>query len=608
MNKKAIQKKLTKNKSASVKNPEPINKFLLLWLLLLLAITGLCLSPMLNNTFTNWDDHLYVIKNALLLGPDWKGIFSQPVVSNYHPLTILSLAFNYQISNLFPFSYYLLNLLLHLANTAFVFYFVWNISGKKIWAAVFTALIFGIHPMHVESVAWISERKDVLYTFFFIGSLILYWKFIQSEKKLNYFLSFLLFIFSLLSKPAAIVLPLVLLLLDYWKGRTFSKKILIEKIPFILASVLFAAVTLEIQSHKSIASLDMHPIGSRFFFACYVVMIYFTRFVFPYPLSAFHPYPSHDNLGLAIYLSPLFIVALAFLLWHLRNNKLVVFSILFFIINLLLVLQIIAIGNTIVSERYTYVPYIGLAFLLGMKLNESGNKKAVGWAMFILITFVYGTITYQRTKVWKDSETLWTDVIKTYPNSPVPRTNRSNIYSIRLQDPAYQSDIAELSQKILDDCNVAIKNDPKHVRGYEDRGIIYLSKKLYKEALDEGDIIIKLNPGNKAGYSIRGTAYMFLNEPEKAIADYTKGIELYPDNDFFYGNRGTILFNKFQKYSEARADFDKAIRLNPNGNYYLNRSNCNYMLGDTVKAKEDLLLASKMGLQVPEAFKKRLNL
>ncbi|MBK5284260.1 MAG: glycosyltransferase family 39 protein [Bacteroidia bacterium] len=566
------------------------------------------MSPMLNNTFTNWDDQLYVINNKLLQEPDWKGIFSRPVVSNYHPLTILSLAFNYQISKLSPDSYYLFNLLLHLANTALVFYFIWNISGKKIWAAVLTALLFGIHPMHVESVAWVSERKDVLYTFFFIGALIMYWQFIQSEKKINYFLCFLLFALSLLSKPAAIVLPLVLLLLDYWKGRAFNKKILIEKIPFFLASVLFAAITLQIQSHKSIASLDMHPLGSRLFFACYVVMIYFTRFLFPYPLSTFHPYPSHDNLGLAVYLSPLFIAVLVFSLLYLRKNKLVVFSILFFVTNLLLVLQIIAIGNTIVSERYTYVPYIGLAFLSGMLLNESRNKKALGWVVFILITFVYGTITFQRTKVWKDSETLWTDVIKTYPNSPVPRTNRSNVYSIRMQDPAYKTEVAELAQKVLDDCNIALKNDPKHVRGYEDRGIIYLSKKLYKEALEDGDLILKLDPRNKAGYSIRGTAYMFLNEPEKAIADYTMGIELYPENDFYYGNRGTILFNRFQKYTEARTDFDKAISLKPDGNYYLNRSNCNFMLGDTVKAKNDLQSALQMGLQVPEAFKKRLNM
>ena len=308
-----------------------------IWMLFIAGITALVFSPMLGNGFTNWDDEGYILANGLLRGPDWKGIFTQQVVGNYHPLTILSLALNYALTELNPFSYVLFNLLLHVTNTLLVFYFIWILSEKKTWIAVFTALLFGLHPMHVESVAWISERKDVLYTLFFLLSLIQYWRYLNAGKILNYWLSFIFFILSIVSKPAAIVLPLVLFLLDYWKGRSFNRtafresrlwrKVIIEKIPFFIVSVAFAVITLKIQSQTAVAGLDVYPLWMRLFFAFYVVMIYCFRFFIPYPLAAFHPYPDPENLSPAILLSPLFGIALVIFLWKQRKNKLYCFSI-----------------------------------------------------------------------------------------------------------------------------------------------------------------------------------------------------------------------------------------------------------------------------------------
>ena len=222
---------------AVVKKPGTGSKQSLLpWLLAALGVTAICLFPMLQNEFTNWDDQYYVLNNRLLKGPDWQGIFTEPVVSNYHPVTMLSLALNYSISQLDPFSYLLFNYLLHLLNTALVFYFIYKISGAKIEVAFLTALIFGIHPLHVESVAWIAERKDVLYTVFFLLSLLQYWRFLETEKRRALWISLVFFILSLLSKPAATILPLVLILLDYWKGRPINRRSLVEKIPFFSSS------------------------------------------------------------------------------------------------------------------------------------------------------------------------------------------------------------------------------------------------------------------------------------------------------------------------------------------------------------------------------------
>src|SRR5215204_4833329 len=177
------------------------------WLIPVLVVTGFSFLPMLMNGFTNWDDDIYITRNPLLKGPDLNAIFTEASASNYHPLTMLSLAFNYSISGTDPFSYHFVNWLLHILNTALVFLFVYTISAKKIYVAAFASLIFGVHPMHVESVAWVSERKDVLYTFFFLLALLQYWRFLETGKRTNIIFCFVFFILSLLSKPAAVIFP-----------------------------------------------------------------------------------------------------------------------------------------------------------------------------------------------------------------------------------------------------------------------------------------------------------------------------------------------------------------------------------------------------------------
>jgi protein O-mannosyl-transferase len=579
------------------------------WMLLLTGITMISFFPMLNNQFTNWDDGYYVVQNPLLQGPDWNGIFTQQVNDNYHPLTIISYALNFQFSGLSPFSYFLLNLLLHITNTLLVFYFTWLISGKKPWVGFFTALIFAIHPMHVESVAWISERKDVLYSLFFLLSLIQYWKYLTTDKKSKYWICLLFFCLSLLSKPAAIILPFILLLLDYWKGRRYEKKIFTEKIPFFLLSILFAVITWQIQSDHSIISSEVFSLGQRLMFACYGLMIYLIRFFFPQPLSAFHPFPSPDKVDWQIMIAPLVVLALAALVLFYRKNKLIVFSLLFFVINLLLVLQIVSIGNTIVAERYTYVPYIGLAFLLSMWLHDllKGSAKLFLWVLPSLVLVAFGVVTFQRSKVWHDSLSLWNDVIEKYPATPVPRTNRANYFYTLATDSSHAGEAAQLFQQALDDCNVAIKTEPRHKKAYELRGLIFQSQNRNEEALADGQMLIKLAPQERRGYSISSTANMRLNKLDEALADLDMCIQLKPDDDMALNNRATILYNR-RKFSEARDDYSKAININPKGVYYLNRSNCYFELGDMLKARADAQVAMQKGMQIDDNYRRSLNL
>ena len=584
------------------------NEPFLLWLLLIAGITAVCLWPMLKNEFTNWDDEFYVINNPLLRGPDWKRIFSEQVLGNYHPLTILSYAFNFAISGLDPFSYLLVNYLFHIVNSLLVFYFIWNISGKNKVIAAFVALVFGIHPMHVESVAWVAERKDVLYTFFFLLSWIQYWIFLTNAKKKNLAFCFLFFVLSLLSKPAAIVLPFVLFLLDYWYGQSLKKNI-VFKIPFFTLSIIFGIITVSIQSSSAMAGLSIFSVTDRFFFACYVLMTYFVRFFVPYPLSAFHPFPITSFAGWPIYLSPLFVVALLVALWFLRKNKIVVFGIFFYVINLLLVLQIISIGLTIVSERYTYVPYIGLAFMLAMlasRIKFIPQKASMAIGAVLIIAF--GVITFQRTKVWKNSGTLWTDALKTYPRAPYARTNRANYLSKLALRPDQKPFADSIYKVAFEDCAVALSVRPNHAPAFEYRGLMYSDRQQFKEAFADANELIRLKPDYRMGYDLRATCYYKMNEPAKALIDYSKCIEIKPDDHRSYNNRGSIYMNSFQKYNEALNEFNTAINLNPQASYFLNRSICYYKLGNMQKAKEDALMASKGGALIPDNYKTLLQL
>ncbi|HJS53962.1 MAG TPA: hypothetical protein VJ765_05440, partial [Chitinophagaceae bacterium] len=581
-----------------------------LWLFGVLALTGLCLIPMLNNGFTNWDDDVYVTSNSIIKAPDWEAIFTRPFAHNYHPLTMLTLAFNYAISGVDPFSYHFVNWLLHILNTSLVFLFIYKISGRKIFVAAFASLIFGIHPMHIESVAWVSERKDVLYAFFFLLAMLQYWRCLETGKRSNLFSCFLLFVLSLFSKPAAIILPVVLYLLDYWHGRAFNWKVVMEKIPFFILSIVFGIITVKVQTADAIASFDMYPLWIRFFFACYTTMTYSVRFFVPYPLSAFHPYPPVNDPGLLVLLAPIFMIALLILLWLKRKIMLIVFSVLFFIVNLLLVLQVVSIGLTIVSERYTYIPYIGLSFLIGMWLNEylGSSSKRLITAVPGIIAIIFGFISFQRAKVWKDGDTLWSDVIKHYPDAATPHSNRADYLRKMAGKPEYKQIRNELLQRALADCNLAIKLKPNHSKAYQNRQNIYLLLGKDSLALADADKLLKLEPSNSQAFYTKGFAYMRFNRGDSSLLYFNKSIQIDPNADWVLNSRGILLFNIFKRYNEALADFTRAIEINPSGEYFYNRSNCHFKMGDLAKAKSDAIMALQKGFTIPDFYKSSLQI
>jgi tetratricopeptide (TPR) repeat protein len=317
-----------------------------------------------------------------------------------------------------------------------------------------------------------------------------------------------------------------------------------------------------------------------------------------------------DALGLPVLLSPVFIIALLFLLWLKRKDKLVVFSLLFFIVNLLLVMQFISIGLTIVSERYTYVPYIGLSFLVGMWLNKylESNSSSVIRAIPFVIAIIFGFISFQRTKVWKDGDTLWSDVVKHYPDAATPRSNHADYLRKMAGLPAYKTQKDELLRRALEESSIAIKLKPTHIKAYVNRQNIYLVLGKDSLAMADAETLLKLEPSNSQAFYTKGFAYMRFDREDSSLFWFNKSIEADPNADFVLNSRGTLLFNKFKRYSEALADFTRAIELNPQGEYFYNRSNCYFRMGDIVKAKSDAVIALQKGYIIPDAYKNSLQL
>ncbi|MCX6272135.1 MAG: hypothetical protein NTU44_13135, partial [Bacteroidetes bacterium] len=435
-------------------------------LVLALIATLFCYSSSFSFKYTNWDDPMYIHGNTViheLTTANVKEMFTSDAVLNYHPLTQLSLALDYHRARDLevekekdPAPFHQTNILIHLLNVILVFFFIYLLSDKRLLVAFLVSFLFGIHPMHVESVSWISERKDGLYTFFFLLCLITWLYYIKKKTIRLYLASFLLFLLALLSKPAAVPTGIVLLLLDYYRQRfNFSLvkpsgwknlvrgdglKAMLEKIPFIIAGIILIYITFEIQKKTAIAEFHAFTLTQRLMFSTYGFCMYLIKLFVPVGLSAYYPYPALSGGGYLpgfFYISVFIAMAvLALCFWPGKEKRLISFGLMFYLVMLILVLQFISVGGTIMSDRYTYVPYIGIFFILAMVISrffESGRRGLKYWrypvAFSLAIYLMALTVTaQQRTLVWKNSETLWNDVISKYTNIVAAYKNRAIHY------------------------------------------------------------------------------------------------------------------------------------------------------------------------------------
>jgi tetratricopeptide (TPR) repeat protein len=643
---KPTSKKIpVKSPAAGKKKAEPQKSGNIFPVILLLIITFFCYSNSLNNEFTNWDDPGYVLDNTLIKKLDaqhLKDIFITPVMGNYHPLAVLSLALDYKFYRLEPFGYHLTNLILHLLNTILVYFFFRMLSGRMLVGFI-TAILFGVHAMHVESVSWVAERKDVLYVLFYFASLCSY-LLIQKQparKTLYYSLTLFFFLLSLLSKAQAVTLPVVLILIDYFKGSKLTGKTLINKIPFFLISIFSGVMAIIAQKESgAIADIPIFPFYQRIFFAAYSFLAYVYKLILPVNLSAYYPYPdSTSSIPVYYYIAPVFVLVLLFIIYKFwKNNKAVVFGVLFYIFNIALLLQILPVGGSVMSERYSYLSYTGLFFIIGFLFDkvwnspgkESGNKYVFAVLLFSFILFNCFQ-TYARNKVWKNSETLWTNTIRQFPRTVIAFSNRGSYYqkkekldlaladfneALRLKNNHTESlinraDIYRLRGQYdlaIADCNKAIQTNPKLPGAYINRGISYCITGKYDEGFQDFVKVIQLDPKYPNSYCNRGNLYDMRGQLDSAISDYTLAISLKPDYSEAYYNRGKTHMKK-QNYDAALNDFTNAIGIKKDyfEAFYF-RSQVFKTKKEFGRALEDALMVKNLGKPIDEAYINELQM
>jgi hypothetical protein len=501
-------------------------------------ITFLLYLKSLQNDFVGWDDNLYVTANPYIrtLNIDLlRWAFLDFYSYNWHPLTWLSHALDYTIWGLGPLGHHLTNNIIHAVNTFLVVILVMKLfstwkhnTSKYVEVTAFrehggfiiggcTGLLFGLHPLHVESVAWIAERKDLLCALFFLLSVIFYSNYIEIIKNKSidkdsspglvykkYFLSLGCFILALLSKPMAVTLPIVLLIFDYYPFNRINsfknfRRVSVEKFPFFLCSIGSSTLTYLAQKSGN-AIWEGVPFSVRVLVATKSIVAYVWNMLFPFDLFPFYPYPRGVSLLSFEYVGTLFIfIGVTYLCVFIsKRQKLWLAAWSYYIVTLIPVLGLIQVGGQFMADRYTYLPSLGPFFIIGLlfawlfhKLIALQRNKITSITLASVICFLIvvsmSYMTYMQIGIWKNGIDLWTYVIKKEPN------------------------------KIL--------------FAYYNRGGAFAKEGKYYEAIDDYSKVISLNYQEYSTvYVDRGLVYLRIGKIEPAIADFRKACGL--GNDF----------------------------------------------------------------------------
>ncbi len=598
----------------------------------ILIITFLAYLPVFNAGFVSWDDGEYVYENLNLKNSDLKSLLVTPMQGNWHPLTMLSLWFNYLLSGENAFSYHLLNLIFHLVNCYFVFRLAMLLSYRNVVIAFTTAILFGIHPMHVESVAWVSERKDVLYSLFFLAGLISYTKYADTSSRKEYLLTILFFILSLLSKPSAVIFPVALFSIDLLRKRKPTVKLFAEKLPFFVLALIVGILTFIAQREAGSFGKINFETTDKILYGFYGIMMYFIQMIAPVNLSVFYPFPPvNQSLPVEYYLAPFFFVALALAFYYsLKRSRVIAFGIFFYLINLLLVLQFFPVGSAVIAQRYTYIPYIGLFYIIGWIIDRfTKGNSSMAWRIIFPVVLVLTVLTWMQASVWHSSATLWDHAIKTHPSTKA--------YAIRAMFLRKEKNY-DLALEYFDK---AIKSDPKDWELYSNLGNVYLDLKKpelaminyrkalaikpdFHSALDNigvqfamlgqfdsamkySTLAINAKPDYKPAYSNRALTLMELKRYEEAIKDWEKVLQYEPGEMDIYNLIGSC-YQAMGKYEESVAAITKAINAINDPSFYLNRAISYNALKNTDAAKQDALKAKQNGVAIPADLAKSLGI
>ena len=625
-----MRKPAMKSKPAPVRAPAPgaARPRIPVWLpaVLLALVTVALYWPATSHDFVNYDDDLVVTSNVHvqngLTPANIKWAFLNPMNNIWHPLTVLSHMLDCQLFGLNPWGHHLTSVLLHALNAALVFVLLQKLTGA-IWRSLLVAALFGLHPLHVESVAWVAERKDVLSTCFGLLSLIFYARYAQrrssAERRasraalavpslvtrhssLDYVGALFFFAFGLMSKPMLVTWPFVMLLLDYWPLKRFAvadlrftnsrslPSLLLEKIPFFALAALASIVTFVVQKQTgALVAVEKLPLGARSGNALISYCRYLGKLFWPADLAVYYPHPGYWPLA-EVLLAGLLLVVISVLTFAMRRQyPFLLMGWLWFVGTLVPVIQLVQTGSHAMADRYAYIPSLGILILTIWGVCELARR----WRYYKTALSVMGCtaivlclgLTRQQLGYWQDTETLFRHALEVTDKNFIAHNSlgvtldrkgqideaiRQFQAAIRLK-PDYPNAHNNLGVALgrkgqTDDAisqyQEAIRLKPDYAEFYYNLGAALDKKGQNEEAINQFQAAIRLKPDYADAYNDLGAALDRKGQVEEAINQFQAAIRLKPDYAEAHNNLGVALGRKGQS-GEAISQFQAAIRLKP---------------------------------------------
>ncbi len=537
--------------------------------------------------FITLDDPVYVTLNRNIQSgitlDGFRWAFFTTYAEFWHPLTWLSLMFDYQIYGSNAGGYHMTNLILHILSTLLLFWLL-NRMTETIWKSAFVTALFALHPLHVESVAWISERKDVLSGFFWMLTLCMYVYYTEKPAMKRYLPVLFAFVCALMSKPMVVTLPVIMILLDYWPLKRFESKKdnfilwqLREKLPFFVLSAVFSIITFYAQPS---APAKIFPLSSRLANAPLSFVTYLFKTFWPLDLSVFYPFPSQIQVWKVLCASLLIFLISAAVILAVKRLPYLFVGWLWYAITILPVIGIVQVGNHAMADRYTYLPYVGIAIMLAwgvpLLFPREDIWKKVLFPAGIAFLAIMALAAWQQCGYWKNSFKLFGHALSVTKNNYLAH---NSIASALSNEGRNAEAIYHYNQSII--------TEPKYIPTYINKGDIYIKLGQYQSAIDSFNEAIGRNSNNVDVYRKRGFTYDKLGQYQRAIEDYNRAILLNPDNADVHNDRG-IIYGKRGHYQLAIDDFNEAIRIKPDfAEAYNNRGYTYDKFGQYQRAIED---------------------
>jgi Flp pilus assembly protein TadD len=599
--------------------PESLKKSLTIIVYFVLTLSILLVFWQVRNfDFLNYDDNLYVYENPQVLnGLTFHGVvwaFTTGKTGYWHPLTWLSFMLDCQLFGANAGRIHLVSVFLHILNTLLLFAFLKKMT-RSLWPSAFVAAAFALHPMHVQSVAWVAERKDMLSTLFLLLTLTVYVGYVRRRSLFRYLLTILLFALGLLAKPMLVTLPFILLLLDYWplnrfevspektlggksrkplppfERRTVLYRILIEKIPLFILSAVSSVITfLAQQASGIVADINILPFYDRIANAFLSYAKYIGKMFWPQNLAVFYPLDTGSiRIWQVALCALLLLVITVFVIRFRQNQKYLLVGWFWFVGTLIPVIGLVQVGTQSLADRYTYIPYIGLFLMIACGIPEllsrwPYRKIVLGISMMIAL-MAMGICAVIQVSYWHNSTMLFSHAIEVTQNNYVAHLNLGDalrrqgkldealnqfLVVLRLQpNSADAHDYLGIAlQKegrfadALAHFNMALKLTPDSPPIHLDFGTALLEDGRVSEAIEQFNIVLKTEPYSAKAHNNLGYALLQQGKLDEAVGHLRQAVQIHPDFPEAHNNLG-IALKRQDKFAQALAEYTQSLRLKP---------------------------------------------